>query len=161
MKLQPYSNLIRYKQWADRGLCEVAMASFDMLESQDATILMRILDHIQVVDRIFQSHLQGKPHSFQAPRSETLPDIQALSELFRETDSWYVSYIDVLPGSRLEETMTFSFTSGSKANMTRAEVILHICMHGTYHRGNAGILLQKNGITPNNDRMTDFIEIAA
>lgn len=161
MKIQPYSNLIRYKQWADRGLCEVATASFDKLESQDATILVRILDHIQVVDRIFQNHLQGKPHSFQAPRSETLPDIQTLCDYFRETDNWYVSYVDTLPDSRLNEPLTFSFTSGAKADMTRAEAILHICMHGTYHRGNAGIVLQKNGITPNDDRITDFIQIAA
>jgi len=29
------------------------------------------------------------------------------------------------------------------------------------HRGNAGIVLQKNGIAPNDDRMTDFLEAAA
>lgn len=45
--------------------------------------------------------------------------------------------------------------------MTRGEIILHVCLHGTYHRGNAGFLLQKNGIVPNNDRMTDFLEEAA
>src|SRR4051812_10809306 len=32
-----------------------------------------------------------------------------------------------------------------------------VCLHGTYHRGNAGILRQKNGIAPNDDRMTDFL----
>ncbi len=42
--------------------------------------------------------------------------------------------------------------------MTRGEIILHVCMHGTCHRGNAGLLLQKNGIRPNDDRMTDFLE---
>jgi uncharacterized damage-inducible protein DinB len=42
--------------------------------------------------------------------------------------------------------------------MTRGEIILHVCSHGTYHRGNAGIILQKNRITPNDDRMTDFLE---
>jgi uncharacterized damage-inducible protein DinB len=44
--------------------------------------------------------------------------------------------------------------------MTRGEIILHVCLHGTYHRRNAGIVLQ-NGIAPNDDRMTDFLEAAA
>jgi len=41
------------------------------------------------------------------------------------------------------------------------EIILHVCLHGTYHRGNAGIVLRKNGIAPKDDRMTDFLETAA
>jgi uncharacterized damage-inducible protein DinB len=45
--------------------------------------------------------------------------------------------------------------------MRRGEIIMHVCLHGACHRGNAGILLQKNGIAPNDDRMTDFLETAA
>lgn len=44
--------------------------------------------------------------------------------------------------------------------MRRGEIILHVCLHGSYHRGNAGIVLQKNGITPTDDRVTDFLETA-
>jgi uncharacterized damage-inducible protein DinB len=40
-------------------------------------------------------------------------------------------------------------------------IILHVCLHGNYHRGNAGILLQTNGISRNDDRMTDFVAAAA
>jgi uncharacterized damage-inducible protein DinB len=36
-------------------------------------------------------------------------------------------------------------------------MILHVALHGTYHRGSAGILLQKNGVAPNSDRLTDFL----
>jgi hypothetical protein len=48
-----------------------------------------------------------------------------------------------------------------QTNMRRGEIILPVCLHGTYHRGNAGILLQKNGIAPNDDRMTDVLASAA
>jgi uncharacterized damage-inducible protein DinB len=41
--------------------------------------------------------------------------------------------------------------------MTRGEMLLHVATHGTYHRGNIGIVLQKNGIAPPPDRMTDFL----
>ncbi|WP_395842494.1 hypothetical protein [Archangium violaceum] len=40
----PYSSLIRYKQWADRGLYEVIAQDFGRLDAQDATLLLRILE---------------------------------------------------------------------------------------------------------------------
>ena len=47
------------------------------------------------------------------------------------------------------------------ARMTRGEIILHVCLHGTYHRGNAGILLQKSGSSLYKDAVTDFLDAAA
>ena len=160
MTAQPYSQLIRCKQWADRGLHDVVAANLDRLDAGDASIVMRILDHIHVVDRIFQHHLQGRPHAFQAARSETMPALATLAEEARDADDWYVSYIDGLSAADFGEAVDFVFTNGTPARMTRGEIILHVCMHGTYHRGNAGILFQKKGIAPNRDAITDFLEAA-
>lgn len=52
-------------------------------------------------------------------------------------------------------------TDNQPARMRRGEIILHVCLHGTYHRGNAGAVLYKNGITPGHDAMTDFPEARA
>jgi uncharacterized damage-inducible protein DinB len=45
--------------------------------------------------------------------------------------------------------------------MRRGEIVLHVCLHGAYHRGNAGAVLQLKGITPSRDAITDFLEAAA
>ena len=157
----PYSQLVCYKQWADRGLYDLVGRQLGQLDTRDAAVLLRILDHIHVVDMIFQHHLQGLPHTFRAPRSEQFPDFQALTDSVREIDDWYASYVDSFAQRDFEQPVDFIFTSGKAACMRRGEIILHVCLHGTYHRGNAGILLQKNGISPNDDRMTDFLETAA
>jgi uncharacterized damage-inducible protein DinB len=153
-----YSTLIHYKQWADRGLYEVVCQEFDRLNTQDRHIVLRVLDHIHTVDRIFQHHLCEMPHSFHAPRSDEMPDIRALAEQSKQVDDWYVSYVDGVPAQDFEQPVEFAFTNGAPARMTRGEIILHICLHGTYHRGNAGLVLQTNGIAPNNDRVTDFVQ---
>jgi uncharacterized damage-inducible protein DinB len=158
---QPYSQLVAMKRWADRGLCDVVARSFGRLGPGDAAIMLRILDHIHVVDRIFQHHLQGLPHRFSAPRSDRLPQLQILTDGVRELDDWYAAYVGSLPRSDFEQSVDFLFTNGSPARMRRGEIILHVCLHGTYHRGNAGIILQKYGIAPNDDRLTDFLEAAA
>lgn len=156
----PYSQLVRYKQWADRGLYDVVGRNLDRLPAQDAAIILRVLDHIHVVDKIFQRHLQGLPHTFKAPRSEEMPDFQALASSVSEIDDWYASYVGNLPEHDFDQSIDFAFTNGTAARMRRGEIILHVCLHGTYHRGNAGIVLQKNGMAPNDDRMTDFVETA-
>ncbi len=156
-----YSQLIAIKQWADRGLYDVVGQNFKRLTNEDAAIMLRILDHIHAVDRIFQHHLQGLPHTFKAPRSEEIPELEALARSVRKLDDWYVSYVAGLSQSAFDEPVDFVFTSGKPARMRRSEIILHVCLHGTYHRGNAGALLQLKGITPSRDSITDFLEAVA
>ncbi|MFT3803940.1 MAG: DinB family protein [Burkholderiaceae bacterium] len=157
MNSQPYASLVGYKQWADRGLCEVVTRNIDRLPESDAAILLRILDHIHVVDRVFQHHLQGLTPPYRAARSAVLPGVQDLVDGTREVDEWYAAYVDSLPAAEFEQPVDFSFTNGTPACMTRGEILLHVCLHGTYHRGNAGLVLQKNGVVPNDDRVTDFL----
>jgi uncharacterized damage-inducible protein DinB len=156
----PYSQLIEVKRWADRGLYDAVSRSFDRLTPEDATLMLRVLDHIHTVDRIFQHHLQGLPHPFRAPRSEKLPELSALAQSASAVDDWYASYVRELPEHDFEQPLDFVFTSGKPAQMRRGEIILHVCMHGTYHRGNAGALLQLRGLTPSPDAVTDFLESA-
>jgi len=153
-----YSQLIEMKRWADRGLYEVVVGNFDRLNPEDRTIMLLILDHIHAVDRIFQCHLQGVPHTFRAPRSEVLPELEALKRSTEEVDDWYASYVWNLTDKDLDESVDFVFTSGKPARMRRSEIILHVCMHGTYHRGNAGALLQLKGLKPSPDSVTDYLE---
>lgn len=42
--------------------------------------------------------------------------------------------------------------------MQRGETLLHVCLQGTYHRGNAGAVLQLKGLMPSRDSVTDFLE---
>jgi hypothetical protein len=119
---QPYSELIDVKRWADRGLYEAVSRNFERLSSEQASIMLRILDHIHVVG------------------------------------DWYASYVRTLSENDLEQPVDFVFTSGKQARMRRREIILHVCMHGTYHRGNAGAVLQLKGLTPGRDAVSDFLE---
>jgi uncharacterized damage-inducible protein DinB len=154
----PYAQLIDVKRWADRGLYDAISNNLDRLTSEDAFIMLRILDHIHTVDRIFQHHLRGLPHTFKAPKSETMPTLEALASGAKEVDDWYASYVADLAPNDFDEPLDFVFTSGKPARMRRGEIILHVCLHGTYHRGNAGAVLHLRGLTPSRDAITDYLE---
>ena len=59
---------------------------------------------------------------------------------------------------RSNEAVAFSFSNGEPASMTRGEMLLHVAMHAAGHRGQVALLLQKNGIQPFPDRITDFLK---
>ena len=158
---QTYAQLIDIKRWADRGLYDVVSRNLDRLSNEDASIMLRIFDHMHTVDRIFQRHLQGVQHTFKAPRSEQMPEFRALAHSAREVDDWYASYVASLAENDFEQPVDFVFTNGKPARLRLGEIILHVCLHGTYHRGNAGAVLQLRSITPSRDAITDFLEDAA
>ena len=157
----PYAQMIDIKRWADDGLCDVVVRDIDRLSGEDAFLMLRVLDHIHTVDRIFQHHLHGLPHGFTAARSETMPELAALVAGIRQVDAWYAAYVGGLSASDFDQPVDFVFTSGKPARMTRGQILLHVCLHGTYHRGNAGALLQLRGLVPSRDAITDFLEDAA
>lgn len=156
-----YTQLVDVKRWADHGLFDAVEKSFDRLSNEDRFLMLRVLDHIHTVDKIFQHHLQGLPHGFTAPRSETMPELKALAQSAMAVDDWYAGHVGGMTPNELDQHIDFTFTSGKPARMTKGEMILHVCLHGTYHRGNAGALLQLRGLTPSRDSITDFLEDAA
>src|SRR5262245_55993546 len=152
-----YAKLIHYKQWADGGLYRVVAEHLDGLADCEKVVLLQVLDHMHAVDRIFQHHLLGKRHGYERARSPEPMPFAVLAEQVRELDDWYVDYVGALPEDRIDEAIEFAFTNRAPARMRRGDMLLHVALHGTYHRGNAGILLQKNGVAPNDDRLTDFL----
>jgi uncharacterized damage-inducible protein DinB len=153
----PYARLASYKHWADRLTYEQAGAALHRLEARDQDLLLQVLDHVCAVDTIFQCHLQGRPHGFKAARSEKVPAFDELADRALAASEWYVTYADAMGESDLQEEVAFSFTSGTAARWRRADMLLHVYLHGQYHRGNAGALLQLRGLTPARDGFSDFL----
>lgn len=153
----PYRTLIHQKRWATNGLNAVIAENFDRLAADERILILRLLDHIQVVDEIFRHNLEARPHGYGAPRSAALPALDTLAANARATADWYADYADALKPEEVDEALAFSFANGRPARMTRGEMLLHVALHAAGHRGQAALLLQKSGIEPWPDRITDFM----
>jgi uncharacterized damage-inducible protein DinB len=154
----PYRTLIHYKRWATNGLNSVLSDTLARLSGEEQVLVRRLLDHIQCVDEIFRHNLEQTPHDYAAPRSAELPSFEVLANEARATADWYADYADALRPQAVDETVDFAFSNGQSASMTRGEMLLHVAMHAAGHRGQVALLLQKNGIQPWPDRITDFLK---
>ncbi len=153
----PYRTLLHYKRWATNGLNTVLADNLERMPADERILTLRILDHIQAVDEIFRHNLEARPHGYRAPRSVDLPAFDALASKARATGDWYAGYADALAPETVGEVVAFSFSNGEPASMTRGDMLLHVATHAAGHRGQVALLLQKNGIQPYPDRITDFL----
>lgn len=154
----PYRTLIHQKRWATNGLNAVLADNLGRLPADDQVLVRRLLDHIQTVDEIFRHNLVACSHGYTAARSPEVPSFDTLARDARATADWYADYADALGPQEVDETIDFSFSNGESARMTRGEMLLHVATHAAGHRGQVALLLQKNGILPFPDRITDFLK---
>ncbi|WP_229218101.1 DinB family protein [Rugamonas apoptosis] len=150
-------SLFGHKAWANTEL-------FDVLETltpgPDAHTAIRLMNHIYVVDRIFQAHLLGQPHGYDATNTKATPTLAELRGAVAEADAWYQEYVATLNEAALAEPLGFNFTDGDTGTMSREEMLMHVITHGAYHRGNVGQILKNAAIAPPRDLLTKFLHIA-
>ncbi len=152
------AQLFQYKRWANEELLALGEASQAALPDDDRRLFVRVLNHTYVVDRIFASHLQGLPQTaYAATNTDETPALPALREAVRASDDWYLQYAGGLTADQLAEPVQFRFTDGDTGTMTRAEILNHVVVHGTYHRGAAGRILAGHAVSPPRDSLTTFL----
>jgi uncharacterized damage-inducible protein DinB len=151
-------SLFKYKAWANREL-HAALAKFDAQQHPgEFRAMLHILDHVNVVDRIFQGHLKGTGTShFKATHSEQMPSLSELGEIVSATDDWYLQFVSSISAERLKHCVRFTFVDGDNGAMSCEEMLLHVITHGGYHRGSVGQILEDMGLDSPPDSLTKFL----
>jgi len=153
--------LTRYNAWAN----ELIFAAVAALPEGEAVKprrsvfrnMVHTLNHNFVIDRIFQAHLEGRPHGYGARNT---PDHPPLAELWRaqqELDRWYIDWSDRIADAALDEKVKFSFVGGGEGVMTRGEILQHLVNHTSYHRGFVAQMIYDVPARPPTTDLTVFL----
>lgn len=128
-----------YKAWADKVIFDaVAALPPGEAEKQRRTLfksMIGTLNHIYVVDLIWQAHLEGRDHGLAARNLVLHPELDALWAAQRTMNDWLLTWSRTQSERTLDEGISFTFISGKRATMTRGEMFLHLVTHAAYHRG--------------------------
>ena len=153
--------LTRYTQWADDVvLTNAAQLPVDALEAERGALFGSIagtFDHILVVAEMFDAHLEGRtqPHTARR-RAHPLPFVEVADRL-RAMDAQFVARSDAWDEAALAEPIDFTFVDGGSGRMTRAEILLHLTNHATYHRGFVSTLLYPERVKGRANDYTVFL----
>ncbi len=153
--------LTRYKAWAN----EITFSTVAALPEGEATKprptlftnMVHTLNHVYVIDRVFQAHLEGRPHGFTARNTPTYPPLDELWPAVKALDRWYIELSDRLSDRELAETIRFEYIGGGDGAMTRGEIVLHLVNHGSYHRGFVADMLIQAQVKPPTTDLTVYL----
>lgn len=144
--------LARYNAWANKTIFDaVAALPPGEAEKPRATLfknMVHTLNHNYVIDRIFQAHLEGRPHGYGARNTQDHPPLAELWRAQQEVDAWYIDWAGSVPERELDEVVRFEFVGGGEGAMTRGQILLHLVNHTSYHRGFVADLFYQVPVRP-------------
>lgn len=131
--------LMRYNAWANHTLLDaVAALPAGEAHKERPTLfrnMLNTLNHLYVVDFIWQSHLLGRDHGIAALNTVPHPALDALRAAQDEIDAWFVAWADRATADTLARPVRYTLIGGNAGEMSAGAVLLHVVNHTSYHRG--------------------------
>lgn len=131
--------MARYCRWSNKLMFDAvaALPAEEIAKPRPSLFknMVHTLNHIYVIDRIWQAHLEGRDHGYDARNTKDHPPLPELWKLQQEVDAWYVDWADRQTAASLNETVNYMLIGGNRGAMARGEILLHVVMHTNYHRG--------------------------
>jgi uncharacterized damage-inducible protein DinB len=156
--------LTRYAAWANMKLYDTIarLPPQELVKEQKIVFgsLIRTLEHVYAMDLVWQAHLQGREHGFTSRTPVLCADFATLRAAQAGIDQWYIRTVEEMPERAADEIVTFNFIGGSPGSMTRAEIVLHVVNHKTYHRGHIADMLFQIPVQPPTTDLPVFLRIA-
>jgi uncharacterized damage-inducible protein DinB len=85
-----------------------------------------------------------------APRAAVWPKLERgqISALRDHVVHGYETHLDRLDGSTLSTSIEYTNSAGKTFQTPCADILLHVALHGQYHRGKINLLLRESGGEP-------------
>lgn len=103
--------------------------------------MVHTLNHIYVIDQIWQAHLAGTDHGLTARNTPDHPPLDQLWRKQQEIDAWFINWSDAIDEAAIDERRTVVLIGGNAVSLSRGEMLLHLYQHAAYHRGFVGEMI--------------------
>lgn len=146
MMIHDYLRLLAYDDWANQQVV-IAMRSA-------ATVPERALQrfgHLVAAKETWLARIVGTAEPETVWPALTLEEIEARARA--AADAWS-SFLSSTAPERLNGVVHYHNRSGEACSSALADILMHLVVHGSYHRGQIAADLGASGATP---AATDFI----
>ena len=143
---EPLDRLFAHLAWADRRT---------LLSLQEAASppprALAFYAHVLSAEHLWLARLTAK-----VPVHPVWPDLSLLecAALSARNEAAYGDYLRGLDEAALARDVAYVNSAGQPFVSKLEDILLHVCLHGTYHRGQVALLLREAGAAPQG---TDFI----
>ena len=138
--LEQLRRLWHHCAWADVAL----LAALELPDDLPPTAL-REYAHIVGAEEVWLSRLEGRPANAAVWPDLDLPAARALAERVR---AGYAAFLSTLDDARLTSHVAYTNTTGRSFETPLGDILLHVMLHGQYHRGKVNLLLRQADLAP-------------
>jgi uncharacterized damage-inducible protein DinB len=148
MTIEYLKRLFSYDAWGNRAVLE----SLRMATLSPSSRACAVLAHLVGAGRIWLDRLHGRAAATEIWPTLSFDECEAG---FRDLEAAWSATLDGLKPGELEQRIAYFNSRGERWESTRGDILMHVVLHGTYHRGQIATLLRGAGGAP---AYTDFIE---
>lgn len=140
--------LFEYMFWADDRALELLGGA----EAARQPDVLRLMSHVISAERIWMKRVRGEDTTGLA----VWPDWnwEELLHNARETKESYRAFMEELNPAGLDRPVSYRNSSGARFETLLIDVLTHVALHGSYHRGQIASAIRRAGGEPVN---TDYI----
>jgi uncharacterized damage-inducible protein DinB len=141
-----FNRLLEYDVWANREV----LASLKGLGEPPANCV-RLLAHVIAAEHLWFARLTGMD-----PAVAVWPDLSLdqCTEQVRELYLAYRGYFQRQLPAGVDRSVTYKNSKGEEWSSRVEDILTHVFMHSTYHRGQIAMQMRQTGYAP---AYTDFI----
>ena len=149
------ARLFAHVRWADERVLD-GLAGLDATPGPREALARptELFAHVLAAEIVWLDRIEGGAPSVAVwPRT----DLEGCRELAATARRRYAKLVDGLSPERLRESIAYRNSAGDAFESTVEEILLHVALHGAYHRGQIALDLRTSGLEPS---PTDFIAFA-
>jgi len=144
--LERVHDLWEHVFWADLTLLRAVLATED--SSAEA---VREYAHVIGAEEVWLARLQNRPSRLGVWPAVSCTELQAVVE---QTHTAWRAFLAARDHDDPGDTVTYTNSAGQTFTTPVADILLHVPLHGQYHRGKINLLLRQAGRQP---APTDYI----
>lgn len=133
--------LWQHAVWADHQLLR-ALEGIDAGPGDD---VRREYAHVVATEAVWLSRLEGTPAPLPAWPALSLAEA---ADLGREVAAGYERFLERLTEARIAAPVRYTNSAGQSFESATGDILLHVALHGQYHRGKLNLLLRQGGAEP-------------
>jgi uncharacterized damage-inducible protein DinB len=138
--------LFAHLAWADEHVLQSLRDA-----GEDASQAEELFAHILGAELVWLSRIQGRAADVPVWPSLSLDECAALAARVRGEYDRFLSGLDVAEAARM---VHYRNSAGFEFDSKVEDILLHVALHGAYHRGQIALLVRAAGSTP---APTDYI----
>ncbi len=148
VKKKPFLRLLEHMFWADDLVAESLAAARDPVDEA-----WSLYAHVLGAEQIWLARILGEPDGAVWPATDT----ESLEALRVHLLEGYATLLQELTDEELGISISYRNSAGDRFETSVEDILHHVFLHGSYHRGQVALLLRQASEVP---APSDYIAFA-